>query len=249
MTLWARLTWQSADPEALAERLRRAFGLAARRGGLVAGALTADLGPALLELRPWQAESASDAPRAAGRLVFEPVPGGEDPPSPVPAPLPSSGDPAALGVRLTGVAWATVDLDRAEAELDPWLAPGSGAGGESPADDVPEPHLGARTRCRGAGGLPGDRIVLCEPLTEGRLAASLARDGEGPCALYLAAPGGLAAWHADARRRGLVTTAVRPGPLGPSLLLLGGGVAGPHLIVVEPFWRSSKAAPAGTIAS
>ena len=46
-------------------------------------------------------------------------------------------------------------------------------------DDGAEPHLGARARVRDADGLPGDAMVLLEPTTEGRLAASLARDGEG----------------------------------------------------------------------
>jgi hypothetical protein len=254
MTYWARLTWQVPDAVALAEDLERRLGLRAIAGGPVPGALTVALGSAIVELRPWRSESAEDRPVASGRLVFEPVPGGEE--------APRSGAPDVhaapeLPPILVGVGWATVDLDRAEAELDPWLAPrpgaragdgdgdGEGAGdgeggghgegdGDSDPDDGAEPHLGARTRRRGAGGLPAGTIVLLEPSTEGRLAASLARDGEGPCVLYLGTPGPLRAWLRAARSRGVRTSAVRPGPLGPSALVLGGATAGPHLVLVDP---------------
>ncbi len=244
MTYWARLTWQVPDPVALAEDLEQRLGLRAVAGGLVPGALTVALGSAIVELRPWRAESAEDRPVASGRLVFEPVPGGEE--------APRSGAPDAPAPRdrtllLVGVGWATVDLDRAEGELDPWLAPrhaaGAGEGdgegdgdgdGDGDAEDGTEPHLGARARRRGAGGLPAGTIVLLEPSTEGRLAASLARDGEGPCVLYLGSPGPLRAWLRAARSRGVRTSAVRPGPLGPSALVLGGATAGPHLVLVDP---------------
>jgi hypothetical protein len=249
MTLVARLTWQVPDPEALAVRLRRGLLVTARPGGLVAGALTVDLGVALLELRPWRRESPADRPRTAGRLVFEPVAGGDDASAPgmEDAPAPGRAEVGTLPVVLVGVAWATVDLDRAEAELDPWLAPRGEAVAAHRAHDA-DPHLGARTRCRGAGSLPGGSLVLAEPSTEGRLAASLARDGEGPCALYLAVPEGLDAWRRGARGRGLLTSTVRPGPLGPSALVVGGGVAGPHLVIVQPPGRSSPGTAAGTIA-
>ena len=60
-----------------------------------------------------------------GRLVFEPVDPGAgdlvatDEGERLPAGSPSA--PSAF--RLAGVGWATVELDRAEAELDLWLAP------------------------------------------------------------------------------------------------------------------------------
>jgi hypothetical protein len=93
-----------------------------------------------------------------------------------------------------------------------------------------DPHLGAtasRDRAR------PDLLVL-EPDTEGRLAATLARHGEGPAAIYLrVGTGGLDAVAAHVRRRGGVVSTIRPGPLGRSVILLGGPPAGPHLLVVE----------------
>jgi hypothetical protein len=230
MTFWARLTWQVADPAALAADLERKVGVMAAEGGSVPGALTAALGTAVLEIRPWRQEADGDHPHAGGRLVFEPVPDGDEEPfataQPHPDTPPASPPPSAV---LAGVGWATVDLDRADAELDPWLAPRAG-----PAEpDGNEPLLGARARRRGAGGLPAGSIVLLEPITEGRLAASLARDGEGPCAVYLAPREGLAAFRRAARARGIATTGTRPGPLGPSSLVLGGTQAGPHVIVID----------------
>lgn len=229
MTAWARLTWQSADPAALAADLERRLGASARARLVLGGARVVRLGDTDLELVPWRRETQEDEPHAGGRLVFEPVDLvtlGDD----------ATGDGAtsdgvtrdavraAQGLVLVGVAWATVDLDRAEAELDPWLEPAG-----APRDGT-EPHLGARTRMRGSPGLPGRALVLAEPVTEGRLAASLARDGEGPCALYVEPLEGLEAWLAAAVRRGVFVSAVQPGPLGPSVLLAG-PPSGPHLVV------------------
>ncbi len=82
---------------------------------------------------------------------------------------PSQHRPIALG-------WATVDLDRAAAELAAEL--GLAVAAFLPAAD--SIVLGAR--CRVADGvLPGGaRLAILEPRTEGRLAAALARHGEGP---------------------------------------------------------------------
>jgi hypothetical protein len=76
-------------------------------------------------------------------------------------------------------------------------------------------------------------ILLLEPATEGRLAATLARAGEGPAALYLmAGGGGLARLASDVGAPG-GRPIVLPGPLGPALLLSGGAPWGPHLLVVS----------------
>jgi hypothetical protein len=122
---------------------------------------------------------------------------------------------------LLAVGWATVESDRAASEF-PMAAFGA----------VPDdPHLGAFAR-RSIGDA---RLILLEPNTEGRLSATLARWGEGPVALYLAVRG------ADPRSRGDggagsvgtgVVSAVRDGPLGPSAILLGGPITGPHVILV-----------------
>ena len=245
MTAWARLTWQAADPAALGAELAVRLGPGATARVDPTGARVIRLGDGDLELVPWQRETADDHPRPAGRLVFEPVDHADGEPE-------TMGDGAAGGAtlalaspafRLAGVGWATVELDRAEAELETWLDPVA----RDATDGTPEPHLGARTRARRSPGLPGEVLVLAEPVAEGRLAASLARDGEGPCALYLEPAEGLRAWRTAAATRGVVTSAVRPGPLGPSVLLPG-APSGPHLIVVDRPQASSSAAPGGTIA-
>jgi hypothetical protein len=219
VTLWARLTWQAADPDAFAPALGERLGVVARPGEAGRGTWTIGLGAAELDVRPWLRESPADEPVGEGRLVLEPVPGGEEPPE------------AGRGVALVlaGVGWATVELDRAEDELGPWL-------GMTPPDaraDLPDAVLGARARVRGGGGLPGEAVVLLEPATEGRLAASLARDGEGPCALYLRPADGLDTWAAAARARGVRLGVRGDGPLGVEALLLGGHAAGPHLILLD----------------
>lgn len=134
--------------------------------------------------------------------------------------------PVALG-------WATVDLDRAERAFRDVFA-GSTVTSEHAPDDI---LLGARCRLirMGVPGVP--IVVLVEPATEGRLAASLARHGEGPAVLWLredpavgpipGSPSGSAAarWSDSA-----------PGPFGAEVLLLDGARAGPHrlLILADP---------------
>jgi len=220
---WARLTWQAGDPAVLAALLARRLGISAARVDVEAGAVAwrLDLGGEPLDVVPWRREGPRDEPAPEGRLTLEPIPGGGT----VPAL-----DPAAP-LSLVGIVWSTVDLDRAAADLDLWLAPDDPAMGDG--DAHPDPHLGARTRIRRSVALPGGTLVLAEPNTEGRLAASLARDSEGPCALLLRPSAGLAAWVAQARGRGVPASAPRRGPLGSAVLLPGRIVAGPHLLIVE----------------
>ena len=121
--------------------------------------------------------------------------------------------------RVLAVGWATVELDRAAEELAHLLAPGAGFG--AAASSV---LLGARCRSAPAADA-GLWIALLEPDTEGRLAASLARSGEGWVATWvLAEPTGTDS---------AALSAARPGPFGPERLRLGGGLAGPHRLVVE----------------
>ena len=248
MTAWARLTWQAPDPAVLAGDLERRLGPGAAARPGPGGARLIPLGGGDLVLVQWRREAADDVPHPAGRLVFEPVDlGSEDP---------AAMDDGEIGAaramlatprfRLAGVGWATVELDRATVELDPWLETAADRP-EDGADGNPEPHLDARTRVRRSPGLPGEALVLAEPTSEGRLAASLARDGEGPCTLYLEPVEGLAAWRAGAASRGIVTSAVRRGPLGPSVLVAG-PPPGPHLVVIDLREASSPGAPGGTIA-
>ena len=262
MTSWARLTWQAADPAALAADLERRLGASARAHPLLAGAWVLHLGDTDLEVVPWRREAADDEPHPGGRLVFEPVElvsgagagggdasgGGKVDPGGSVAGDRGAGDGTTIrvapGMRLVGVAWATVELDRAERELDPWLDPAGVPG------DGTEPHLGARTRTRPSPGLPARSLVLAEPSSEGRLAASLACDGEGPCALYLEPAEGLEAWLATAARRGVAVSAIRSGPFGPSAIV-DGVPSGPHLVVVARGLTSPPSSPlaaGGTIA-
>jgi hypothetical protein len=139
----------------------------------------------------------------------------------------------AIAGRPVAVGWATVELDRAAVELGTEL----GIGVERFIDAHATVALGAR--CRVARGcLPdGCSLVLLEPSTEGRLAASLARSGEGPVAVWLAVAD-LASAVAALRPAGIETTAERAGPLGAERLVLDGPIQGringPYRLLVEP---------------
>jgi hypothetical protein len=124
----------------------------------------------------------------------------------------------ALGLPVLAVGWATVDSERAVAEL-------AEHGPFEAATD--EAILGAR--CVVDRRDAGVRLAILEPNTEGRLAATLARHDEGPAVLWVAGPS-----PQDLR---LSTPA--DGPFGPERLVLGGTLGGRHLLVVER--------PAGTI--
>jgi hypothetical protein len=128
--------------------------------------------------------------------------------------------------RVLAVMWATVDRDRIVAGLRLPVEP--------LADD---PSLGASVGLvRPAGEHP---IAILEPLTEGRLAATLARHGEGPAGEYVEAPVSLDEIWAAATRADLVLGRPVDGPFGRSVLVLSRPVDGPHLVLV--------ARPAGTI--
>jgi hypothetical protein len=128
------------------------------------------------------------------------------------------------------VGWATVELDRAASELTAEL--GLPAGAFSPA--AADAALGARCRVApGAIAGPGGdlALVLLEPSTEGRLAATLARSGEGPAAAWFTTDDETRA-SAALRDGGIVVAAPRDGPLGPARLILAGPVHGPHRFLV-----------------
>ena len=120
------------------------------------------------------------------------------------------------------IGWATVELDRAARELQSRLPAGA-------AFVAAPPSLVLGARCRIATATrPGDpRLVLLEPATEGRLAASLARHGEG----------WLVAWSPTGSRAPIgssAATAWRPGPLGDEALDPGSPVRGPHRLWLAP---------------
>jgi hypothetical protein len=154
-------------------------------------------------------------------------------------------DPWVAGLRLVGIGWGTVELERAAEELSNAFATAR----------LPQPdwapanrdaHLGATawvgaTGWFGAEGAPRGldvpempAIVLLEPDTEGRLAATLARFDEGVAAIYLAAPSDPPSdvtpgtYAFDSARVG----APAPGPLGAGRMLLARPAWGPHIIVV-----------------
>ena len=132
------------------------------------------------------------------------------------------GRPIALG-------WATVELERAAVEL------GSDLGVPTDRFLVATATSALGAHCVvGSDVLPnGISLVLLEPATEGRLAASLARFGEGPVAIWLAvtdlrtAVATLAAVNVD-------VTTERDGPFGAERLLLDRPTRGPHRLLVQP---------------
>ena len=137
-------------------------------------------------------------------------------------------------LRLLGVGWATVELDRGTRALEAEL--GLPPGAFAPAAD--DGWLGARCHvARLGGGGASPSAILLEPSTEGRLAAALARHGEGPVALWLLRPG-------------VATAAVRPGPLGPARLIHGPAPWGPFVLLASdgPAAPVSGPSGAGTIA-
>lgn len=122
---------------------------------------------------------------------------------------------------LVGVGWATVERDRAEAEISRSLRSSPGDWQEAPRDAL----LGASARISHPVGR-GLVVVLLEPDTEGRLAATLARSGEGVAVAYVMPAAG------EVERVALSRPA--PTPLGTGRLILGGRAWGPHVVVLGP---------------
>ncbi len=121
------------------------------------------------------------------------------------------------------VGWATVELDRAASGLATDL--GIVAAAFLPAAD--SVVLGAR--CRVAYGIlpDGQPLAILEPLTEGRLAAFLARFGEGPAATWTRSA---RSTQVPAGRRG---APARPGPFGFERLLPSGLGHGTYALLIE----------------
>ncbi|MBI3749880.1 MAG: hypothetical protein HY262_13710 [Chloroflexi bacterium] len=134
-----------------------------------------------------------------------------------------------LDARPLAVGWATVELDRATAEL-------------AVAFDLPgrEPFLaaqrsvtlGAAARVAAGAGPDGGSLVVLEPDTEGRLAAALARLGEGPVVTWLEVD---RSGHGVGALRGagLRVSPERDGPFGPERLIAGpADIPGRHRLLV-----------------
>jgi hypothetical protein len=130
--------------------------------------------------------------------------------------------------RILAIIWATVDRDRLLAES-----------GWTRTEDLPDDSiLGASVAL--VRPPSADAIAVVEPVTEGRLAATLARHGEGPAGEYVEAPIPLDAIGPAATAAGLLVGRPAGGPFGRSVIVVSGPVTGPHLILVER--------PPGTIA-
>jgi hypothetical protein len=134
--------------------------------------------------------------------------------------------------------WGTVDLDRAAAAVGT-----DGTAQPAPDDEL----LGAFSRLVQRVGAAG-ALVLLEPSTEGLLAATLARHGEGRAVTYLVADEDPTA---RLQAAGLLLSREAGTPLGRGRLVLGGDRWGPHVVVVHgPAPRTPSAAgepPAATI--
>jgi hypothetical protein len=140
-----------------------------------------------------------------------------------------------------GLGWATVDLERAATQPTPF-----GGVPVTRATDAPDDEL-LGARCRIVTFRDGPPVVLLEPSTEGRIAASLARRGEGLAVVYLAAARRDSALFARAASLGIAMSRPSPGPFGPSALVLGGPSWGPHLVLVDLFAADAPATGAATI--
>jgi hypothetical protein len=126
-------------------------------------------------------------------------------------------DPWLADLRVAGIGWATVELERAARELasqGPFTAA---------ARDV---ALGATAVRSPLADRSRPALFLLEADTEGLLAASLARFGEGV----------LAAWLGPLDRADVDDTPrlgpPRAGPLGPARLVIGRPAWGPHVLVL-----------------
>jgi hypothetical protein len=126
----------------------------------------------------------------------------------------------APGARLHALGWATVDLDRAAAQLAGELGLPAGAFADAAGSET----LGASCRVVPSVLPDGLALAVLEPVSEGRLATTLARLDEGPSV----------AWYAvEPGRAGGVPGPARPGPFGPERLVPGDRVHGPHRFLIE----------------
>ncbi len=121
--------------------------------------------------------------------------------------------PAVEGAVPFALGWATVESDRAERAFAEAFGPMAGPAVAAPADDL----LGASCRIVALGVPDLPLVVLLEPDTEGRLAAILARYGEGPMAVWFKS----APPHAPTLRPSRPVGAAGHGPFGPQVLLSG----------------------------
>ena len=134
-------------------------------------------------------------------------------------------DPWLAELPIVGIGWATVELGRAARELS-----AAATVETAPRDSV----LGGAARRSPIAERARPALILLEPDTEGLLAASLARFGEGVRAVYL---GPLDRADVDDTPR---LGPSRPGPLGPARLVIGRPRWGPHALVLAGVTRHRR---------
>lgn len=149
-------------------------------------------------------------------------------------------DSPVAGASFLALGWATVDLDRAAAASsgmrwtavprDPFLGARALLGEPVPAGAATAGAAGAAGAAHASRG-PATTLLL-EPDTEGRLAAVLARLGEGPAAIYLGASRDMLV-RARARLTRLgVRVATTRGPLGSGMAIAGPPAWSPVLVML-----------------
>ena len=250
MMRWARLTWQVPDPATFAPALAHAAGRSTARGRRRARAGRPDDRPR--HRRGSRSGRGCGSRRRTIRLARRAARAGARAGRRADArgcrrDRRRRGRRHERPLRLAGVGWATVELDRAADELGMWL-------GEAPDPDAPDDRrpaargTGAGARRRRAAGRRGASSSSPPPRAGSpRRSPATARV---PCALYLRPAAGLRAWAAAARARGVTLGARRVGPLGGQVLARRRAVAGPHLVIVDDGTRAraSRTPAAGTIA-
>jgi hypothetical protein len=137
-------------------------------------------------------------------------------------------------LRILAGIWATVDLERSVARLR--TAPASAGANADPGSADPlqaadDPLLGARVLVLTTG--DGQQVAVAEPSTEGRLAGTLARHGEGHVGAYLETPVDLEVVGARAAAAHVPLSRPAFGPFGRSVLVLPGKLTSQLLILVE----------------
>jgi hypothetical protein len=137
--------------------------------------------------------------------------------------------------------WATVDLDRAEVEVaDAYRSEGPARVRPAADDDL----LGARSRLVEFS--TPSRVVLLEPRTEGRIAASLARFGEGIVAIYVIVDEDFDE-VVERVGRAIPLSAEAPGPFGRQRLVASSPRWGAHLVLAANARQRADNNPAVTI--
>ena len=128
---------------------------------------------------------------------------------------------------------AATDATLIDAAADVALPTGPALTDPEPADPEPaDPALTDPGRAAEQGPAAAVTIVLLEPDTEGWLAASLARHGEGPAVLYVRVPMSTIAGMSERLARLDIRARDGTGPFGPEWAVAGSHAWGPTIVLV-----------------